>query len=42
MIKDFTPKELVENLQTKGHVSITKAKKILDLIKDYDYKETSY
>lgn len=42
MIKDFTPDQLKETIQTKGHFSTIKAKKILDCIKEYDYKETSY
>ena len=42
MIKDFTPKQLVENFKTKGCFSLKKATLILNAIKDYNYKETSF
>ena len=42
MIKDFTPEELKEDFSTKGKFPISKATKILELIKDYDYKDSLF
>lgn len=42
MIKDLTAEELKESVITKGKFPLAKANKILELIKDYDYKEVVY
>lgn len=42
MIKNLTPEELKNNFKTKGYFLKSKATHILDLIKNYDYKDTNY
>lgn len=42
MIKIFTPEQLKEDFKTKGHFNKTKSEHILNLIKDYDFKDTVY
>ena len=42
MIKNLTAEELKESVITKGKFPLAKANKILELIKDYDYKEVVY